>query len=88
MYEHLSIVGQRGQITLPKDIREKEGIKHKDKVIVKIEDNKIVVEKTRTQKDRKAEMIEGYRHLATLDQTTEGDFAYASAEADGMMDDY
>ncbi len=77
MYEHLSIVGQRGQITLPKDIRDKEGIRPKDKVIVKIEDDKIVVEKTVKRKDRKTQLIEGYKQMSVLDRSTENDFARA-----------
>ena len=88
MYEHLTVVGQRGQITLPKDIRDKEGIHPKDKVIVKIEDDKIVVEKTSKSKNKKAQMVEGYRNLAALDKAIEEDFSHASAEADGMLDDY
>ena len=49
MYESITTVGERGQITLPKTIRDKEGLKKKDKVIVKLEDNKIIVKKMKTK---------------------------------------
>ncbi len=45
MYETIVVMGERGQITIPKTIREIQGLKPKDKVIVKIEDKRIVVEK-------------------------------------------
>ena len=52
MYESVTVVGERGQITIPKTIREKEGLKKKDKVIVKIENDKIVVEKALSKKEK------------------------------------
>jgi len=88
MYEHLSVVGQRGQITLPKDIREKEGIRPKDKVLIRLDDDRIVVEKTTKAKDQKALLIEGYKKMAHLALETEKEWAYASSEADAMLDDY
>lgn len=66
MYESVSIVGERGQITIPKIIREKEGIKMHDKVVVKLEDKKIVVEKILGKKEKEALMIEGYKKTAKL----------------------
>ena len=44
MYESESIVGERGQITIPKKIRDMEGIKANDTVVIKLEDDKIIVE--------------------------------------------
>ena len=58
MYESVTTVGERGQITLPKIIREKEGLKSKDKVIVKIEGARIVVEKTMSKKEKEKLMLE------------------------------
>ena len=52
MYEGISSVGERGQITLPKALRVAKGIKPKDKVIVKIEDERIVVEKAIGRKEK------------------------------------
>lgn len=59
MYESISTVGERGQITIPKSIREKEGIKEKDKLIIKIEDNKIIIEKFMS-KEKKEELMKEY----------------------------
>ncbi len=88
MYESVSVVGERGQITIPKIIREKEGIKEKDKVVVKIENEKIVVEKLLTKKKKAALMIEGYKKNAKRDLEIEAEWKHASKEAEGFLDDY
>ena len=87
LFESISTVGQRGQITIPKTIRRIKGLKANDKVIVKIEDGKIVVEKALSKKRREALMIEGYKKLAKLSLETEDEWKYASTEADGFLDD-
>ncbi|MBU2100046.1 AbrB/MazE/SpoVT family DNA-binding domain-containing protein [Candidatus Micrarchaeota archaeon] len=88
MYETIATVGERGQITLPKAIRDKEGLKSKDKVIVKIENNKIVVEKKLSKKGKEKLMIEGYKKMAARDLELEKEMRYMSKEADEMLDDY
>jgi len=88
MYESVTTVGERGQITLPKNIREKEGLKPKDKVIVKIEDNRIIVEKSMSRKEKEKLMIEGYKKMAKLDEELAEEMKYISKEADAMLDDY
>ena len=88
MYESATVVGERGQITIPKAIREKEGLKTKDKVIVKIENNRIVVEKILSKKENEKLMIEGYKKMAKIGQKIEDEMKYASKEADEMLDDY
>ena len=87
MYESITVVGERGQITIPKLIREKEGLNAKDKVIVSIVDNKIVVEKF-SNEDKEKLMIEGYKKMAKLDEEIEDEWKYVSKEADEMIDDY
>lgn len=64
MYANISVVGERGQITIPKIIRELTGIKEKDKVIVKMEKDKIVVEKMNSKREREKLMEEGYKKMA------------------------
>ncbi len=88
MYESVSVVGERGQITIPKSIREKEGIKEKDKVVVKIENEKIIVEKLLTKKQKVALMIEGYKKTAKRGLEIEDEWKHASKEAEGFLDDY
>lgn len=88
MYESITVVGERGQITIPKTIREKEGLKAKDKVVVKIEGNRIVVEKSLGRKEKEELMIEGYKKTAKLDEELEEEMKHVSREADEMLDDY
>ncbi len=59
LYESIVIVGDRGQITIPKIIREKKGLRPRDKAIVKIEDEKIIVEK-HYGKEEKEKLIKEY----------------------------
>lgn len=88
MYESIAVVGERGQITIPKTIRDLEGIKAKDKVVVKIEDEKIVVEKALGKKQKEELMAEGYKKMAKLSLEIEHELKYTSKEADAMLDDY
>lgn len=88
MYETVTVVGERGQITIPKIIREKKGLEKKDKAIVKIEDDKIVVEKALSKKEKEKLMIEGYKRMAQIDQEIEEEMKYVSKEADEMLDEY
>lgn len=88
MYETITVVGERGQITIPKTIRDLEGLKPRDKIIVKIEDDKIIVEKSFTKKQKEKLMVEGYKKMAKLDKEIEEEWKYASKEADAMIDDY
>lgn len=80
MYESISIVGERGQITIPKIIRDKEHIRPKDEVIVKIEDGKLVVEKSMGKKEKEALMIEGYKRMAKENEKLSEEMLAASAE--------
>lgn len=87
MYEHISVVGERGQITIPKIIREKEGIKEKDEVIVKIEGGRIIVEKSLNKKEKEALMKEFYVKYARLNEEIAEEWKYASIEADRSLDE-
>ena len=88
MYEGVSSVGERGQITLPKALRIAKGIKPKDKVIVKLQGEKIVVEKAFSKKEREKLMEEGYKRLSRLSLALEGEFKHTSKEAERFLDDY
>ncbi len=88
MYEHVSIVGDRGQVTIPKAIRDLEGLKPRDKVVIKIEDSKIVIERTLSKREKEKLMAEGYKKMASLDREIEEEMKYVSTEADAMLDDY
>ncbi len=87
MYEGISSVGERGQITLPKALRNAKGIKPKDKVIVKIEDERIVVEKALGRREKESLMKEFYVKYDKLNKQTEEDWKFASVEADRLLDE-
>lgn len=88
MYETIAVVGERGQITIPKTIREIENLKPKDRVIVKIENEKITVEKALGKIEKERLMVEGYKKMAKLDEEMEKEMRYLSKEADAMLDEH
>ena len=88
MYESEAVVGERGQITIPKAIREKEKLRKKDRVVVSIEGGRIVVEKALGKKEKERLMAEGYKQLAKHSLEIEEEMKNVSGEADGMLDDY
>ena len=84
MVEDVRVVGERGQVTLPKQLRERFGIQGGDEVLVhEDEEGRIVVEKAVTEDD----LAEGYRarseQMADLDSELEG----VSVEAGATLDD-
>ena len=79
MYESITVVGERGQITIPKTIRDLEGIKAKDRVIVKIEDNKIVVEKALDKKEKEALMKEYFTKYSEIHKKINKEWEKADA---------
>ena len=88
MYESESIVGERGQITIPKKIRDMEGIKANDTVVIKLEDDKIIVEKALNRKQKDALMKEYFLKYAPLEAQMAKDWDAVSTEADENLDDY
>jgi len=90
MYEAYTVVGERGQITLPKIIRDKAEIKSKERLIVKIENNNIYIvkEDVLLKKDKEKKMIEGYKAMANINKKLENDFKYATSEANDYLGDY
>jgi len=88
VYECIVTVGERGQITIPQIIREKENLKKKNKVIVGIENGRIFVDKVLAKKEKEALLIEGYKKTRELNKMIAEEWAYVSKEADEMLDDY
>lgn len=70
-------VGKRGQVTIPKDIRDKEGIKGGDKVEIRQEDGSIVIRK----EENKEKLKEGYQKMGEQDKTISDEMITASEEA-------
>ena len=88
MSEGYTIVGQRGQITIPKEIRDKLNFKEKDKLLVKLKENNLTVEKISTKKDFEKLMIEGYKTLSKINQETLDDFNAVDNETENLIGDY
>jgi len=76
-------VGDRGQVTLPKELREQLGIHGGDEVVVRDENDRIVIEKP---VDR-ATLAEGYRRRADRDRKINDAFDGGSSEADEELGD-
>ncbi|MBI4053423.1 MAG: AbrB/MazE/SpoVT family DNA-binding domain-containing protein [Candidatus Diapherotrites archaeon] len=85
MFESISTMGQRGQITIPKTIRRIKGLKANDRVIVKIEGGKIVVEKELSKKRKETLMKEYYIKYADLHRKTNKEWEAADIEANRFL---
>lgn len=71
------VVGERGQVTIPKRMREKEGIRGGDRVIVTDIDGSVVIRK----ENLKDELKEGYRKMSRRDREISEEMLAASEEA-------
>jgi len=76
-------VGERGQVTIPKELRERLGISHGDEVMVHEEDGKVVVEPPVT----KEELAEGYRRRSEEMRELAKEIEDVSQEADEEIGD-
>jgi AbrB family looped-hinge helix DNA binding protein len=83
MAEETRTVGERGQVTLPKELRERFDIQGGDEVVVRETDDRIVIEKPVTR----ADLAEGYRRRAERDERIAEEMAGVSREADGHVGD-
>jgi AbrB family looped-hinge helix DNA binding protein len=76
-------VGKRGQVTLPKELREKFDIHGGDEVIIHEENGKIIVEKP-VYRD---ELAEGYRQYAATSEVLEEEMKGVSRESNQYLSD-
>lgn len=76
-------VGERGQVTLPKELREKLDIHGGDEVVIHEDDGKITVEKPVTR----ADLAEGYRRRAAENEMLTEEMAEVSREANHELGD-
>ena len=83
MAEETRTVGERGQVTLPKALRERFDIKGGDEVVVRETDDRIVIEKPVTR----ADLAEGYRRRAERDERIAEEMAGVSDEANDHIGD-
>jgi len=70
-------IGKRGQVTIPKELRERFGIKGGDDVVIHEEAGKLVIERPVTRE----ELAEGYRQRAQRTRELADELEGVSAEA-------
>ncbi len=85
MFESESIIGERGQVTIPKIIRQKKKLLAGEKVVFKIEGDKILIEKNPDKKEKERLMKEYYLKFAKENEELSEEMIAASNE--GMLDD-
>lgn len=83
MREHKRTVGERGQVTIPKELRDRRGIEGGDEIQFIEKDDEIVI-KPPTDTDR---LAEGYRKHADRSRRLAEEMASASSEATDRLGD-
>lgn len=81
MGEHTRKVGERGQVTIPKELRERRGIEGGDEVVFVELDDEIVIQPP-TDNER---LAEGYRKRADRSERLVDEMEEASSEATGRL---
>jgi AbrB family looped-hinge helix DNA binding protein len=76
-------IGKRGQVTIPKELRERFGIKGGDDVVIHEEAGKLVIERPVTRE----ELAEGYRQRAQRTRELADELEGVSAEANDHLGD-
>ncbi|GAB7018898.1 AbrB/MazE/SpoVT family DNA-binding domain-containing protein [Halostagnicola bangensis] len=76
-------VGSRGQVTIPKELREASGIQSGDEVEVRRESGRIIIEKPISRE----ELAEGYRRRAKRTREMIDEMKGTSREANVHLDD-
>ena len=76
-------IGERGQVTIPKELRERFGIEGGDEVVIHEEAGKLVIERSVTRE----EVAEGYRRRARRDGDLAHELEDISAEANDHLGD-
>ena len=76
-------IGKRGQLTIPKEFRERFGIKGGDDVVIHEEAGKLVIERPITRE----ELAEGYRQRGQRTRELADELEGVSTEADEHLGD-
>lgn len=74
-------VGERGQVTIPKEFRDEEGLRAGDTVEFEDRDGEIVIKKV----ERTEELKEAYTEMAERDLEVHEEWKHASKEADELL---
>jgi AbrB family looped-hinge helix DNA binding protein len=74
-------VGERGQVTIPKELRERLSISQGDEVTVQEKDGKLIIEPSVTKED----LAKGYRQRSEKMEELAEEMEYVSEEADEAL---
>jgi AbrB family looped-hinge helix DNA binding protein len=74
-------VGERGQVTIPKELRKRFGISGGDEVVIYEEGGKLVVDRATTRE----ELAEGYRRRAAQTRELNAELAGVSSESNDLL---
>jgi len=74
-------VGERGQVTIPKELRKRFGISGGDEVVIYEEGGKLIVDRATTRD----ELAEGYRRRAAQTRELNAELSGTSSEADDLL---
>lgn len=83
MHEHKRTVGERGQVTIPKDLRDRRGIEGGDEVVF-VEANDEIIIQPPTDEER---LAEGYKKYADRSRQLATELEDASSEATDRLGD-
>ena len=76
-------IGERGQVTIPKELRERFGLTGGDDVVIREEAGKLVIDRPLTRE----ELAEGYRRQAERTRELADELECVSAEANDHLGD-
>lgn len=76
-------VGERGQVTIPKELRDRFGIRGGDEVVIHEESGRLVIERPVSRED----LAEGYRRQGDRDREIDAEFDRVSTEANDRLGD-
>lgn len=76
-------VGERGQVTIPQELRERFGLTGGDEVVIREDEGRIVIELPLSRE----EVAEGYRERASRMREMAAEMSEVSSEADDLLGD-
>jgi bifunctional DNA-binding transcriptional regulator/antitoxin component of YhaV-PrlF toxin-antitoxin module len=90
MYVDKTILGERGQIVIPKPIRQMLALKKKDVMIVKVKTCGIYLEKEQelSKKSKEKLMAQAYKERAKQSLEICDDWKHVDKETDDLLGDY
>jgi AbrB family looped-hinge helix DNA binding protein len=87
MYEAICSVGERGQITIPKEIRKKEKLNKKDKLYVKLDNGEILLKRIVSKKETESLLKEYYQKHSVRNLKVNSEFKKIDAKESKWLDE-